>query len=256
MAPRAKSVETATPVAPGASTKDLDPEEDSSVKPPYAYDESTDDDDDSDSEYTYEPGIINKKCCTICCVVLALIAAVVCALYFTVGKKEDQGLVVQGAAPTETPTISPTGAPTATPTSQLFSDILDLVLPFTPEETLLDAETPQGQAFRQLVAEVEESGGKPIPRRIYQRYALITLYLSTNPDGWETDFGWNDFSEDECEWYGIGTCRFLDDGSFAVSNLELGKFSLARLVFSNHVVFIAHHVWIGFLSYRKQWIGR
>lgn len=222
MAPKAKEVETAAPIAPGNDKTDPDPEQ--AVAPaPYANQKATEDD-DSDSEYTYEPGLISRKCCCLCWIVLALIAGVICALYFTIGPEKAQE-IVKGVAPTE--------PPTAAPTTQLFGDIVDLLIPYTSEETLLDPETPQGQALRQLVKEVEDSGGggEPIPHRILQRYALMTLYLSTNPSGWTTSSGWTTFSEDECEWYGIGTCRFLQDGTYGVSNIELGKSSLARLIF-------------------------
>lgn len=187
-------------------------------------------DTDSDSEYTYEPGIINRKCCSWCCIILALIVALICALYFTVGPDKNQEVaqgVVVTEAPTAVPTTAPTMAPTAAPTTQLFADTMALLLPYTAVETLLDTETPQGKALRQLVSEVEASGGDPVPHRITQRYALMTLYLSTSPDGWDTNIGWDEFSEDECDWYGIKTCRFLDDGTFGVSNIELGNNGLA-----------------------------
>jgi len=172
-------------------------------------------------------GPVTRRRCCLCCVILALIAGIICAIYFTIGP-EKAGEVVRGVAPTE--------PPTAAPTSQLFSDIMDLLLPYTPEETLLDSETPQGKALRQLVEEVEEiPGGEPVPHRILQRYALMTLYLSTSPGGWTTSTGWKTFGEDECEWYGIGTCRFLDDGTYGVANIELGEFSLTRFIIAERV---------------------
>mmetsp|Transcript_53 Transcript_53/g.102 ORF Transcript_53/g.102 Transcript_53/m.102 type:complete len:406 (-) Transcript_53:1487-2704(-) len=187
-------------------------------------------DTDSDSEYTYEPGIINRKCCSWCCIILALIAALICALYFTVGPDKNQEVaqgVVVTEAPTAVPTAAPTMAPTAAPTTQLFADTMELLLPYTAVQTLVDTETPQGQALRQLVSELEASGGDPNPHRITQRYALMTLYLSTSQDGWDTNIGWDEFREDECDWYGIKTCRFLDDGTFGVSNIELDNNGLA-----------------------------
>ena len=224
----AKRVETAEPVVvePKANesgkTENTDAEQ--AVTPaPYVVKQAPTEDTDSDSEYTYEPGIITRKCCCWCWIILALIAAVICAVYFTVGPDK----IVQGVISTDAPTAAPTMAPTSAPTTQLFADVMELLLPFTPEETLLDSETPQGQALRQLVSEVEASGEEPVSHRITQRYALMTLYLSTSPDGWDTNIGWNEFSEDECEWYGIGTCRFLDDGTFGVSNIELDNNGLA-----------------------------
>lgn len=191
-----KSVETATPLAPGTVSKEkADPEQ------------ALDNESNASSEYTYEPGFVTKKRCCWCCIVLVLIAGVICALYFTIGP-EKAVEIVRG-------------------TKKSQGEILQLLLPYTPEEILLDESTPQGQALQLLVSEVEESGGEPIPHRILQRYGLMVLYTSTNSSGWTTDDGWKTFTEDECEWFGIGACDLLEDGNNAVTNIELGTSQLA-----------------------------
>lgn len=231
---KSNDVETATPVGPPADDDDKTPDPEQAVAKPQPAPAAKTLDDDSAYEYTYEPGLCSKRRCCVCWIVLALIAGVICALYFTVGIPDEAVEIARGIVPTEAPTAAPTAAPTlsptAAPTSQLFADILEMLLPYTPEEILLDAETPQGQAMRQLVKEVEELGSEPIQYRILQRYSLMTLYLSTDPTGWDTRTGWNTFTEDECDWYGIGTCRFLQDGTYAVANIELCKSTLTRLL--------------------------
>jgi len=211
MAKSTRDVETAEPIAPGMAVESKDdPEQARENEKPV---------EDDSSEYTYEPGIITKKRCCLCCVLIALIAGIVCALYFPLGREKATQEVSKIVGE----------QPTAAPTSQLFANIVDLLTPYTPQETLVDSTTPQGQALRQLVAEVEESGEEPIPHRILQRYALMTLYSSTNPSRWKTSTGWQTFTGDECEWFGIGTCRYLEDGTYGVANIELGKFSMVRL---------------------------
>lgn len=109
-------------------------------------------------------------------------------------------------------------------TSPITSNLLDILEPFTPVETLLNPDTPQGQALMELAAEVEASGETLTDHRVKQRYALMVLYLATNPGGWGTKSGWKDFDADECSWYGISTCVLLDDGSSAVTDITLSKF--------------------------------
>ena len=97
---------------------------------------------------------------------------------------------------------------------------------------LLDLNTPQGMAFEEILAEKLEDGF-----RIIQRFALMTLYYSTNGQNWAIsngpdvftlkEFGtfskgWNLFSPDECTWHGV-KCRSEENGSTAaVTSIQLG----------------------------------
>jgi hypothetical protein len=158
--------------------------------------------DDNDDERKCNP--INKKCLILCAILIILILAIVLPIVLTSGAEES--------------------APTLAPTSLLTSDLVDILRPYTPVETLLNPDTPQGQALMELTAEVEASGETPTDHRVKQRYALMVLYLATTPGGWSTSFGWKGFDADECSWYGISTCRLLDYGSYAVTNIALRKF--------------------------------
>jgi len=75
------------------------------------------------------------------------------------------------------------------------------------DSRVVDPRTPQGKAFQDLVA-AEESQPMRQSYRVIQRYALMTLYYSTNPDSWYSTFGWDNYNfENECGFYGIETCR-------------------------------------------------
>ena len=158
--------------------------------------------------YTYEPEIINNICCSIRCILLALV----------IGSTEKNAEIVRVVAPTE----APTAAPILNYLQILWICASHLLL----KRLFFLIQIRCREALRKLVAEVEASEGEPIPQGIIQRYALMTLYLSTSSGRWSTSSGWNGFGEDECEWYGIGTRRFLEDGSFGVANVELARSKL------------------------------
>lgn len=155
---------------------------------------------------------------------LALLAVLFLVLGLTVWSGEDTTTTDRDEKGTED--VAPTVAPSSAPTSFLFGYILSLLLPYTPREVLLDDSTPQGKAFLQLVSESEAIGQDPDPFRVVQRYSLMTLFFSTNGDGWLNRLGWNGFLEEECFWFGISTCRRLSNGNLAVTNLELAANNL------------------------------
>mmetsp|Transcript_23612 Transcript_23612/g.33127 ORF Transcript_23612/g.33127 Transcript_23612/m.33127 type:complete len:234 (+) Transcript_23612:311-1012(+) len=49
----------------------------------------------------------------------------------------------------------------------------------------------------------------------------MTVYFSTAGEGWNNRVGWSTFSENECDWFGVSTCRRDADGNSAVTNLNL-----------------------------------
>jgi hypothetical protein len=133
-------------------------------------------------------------------------------------------------SPTATPSesvvsfISPTAAPTFAPTFFLQTQKAYRVLaPMVEDPTLLlIPDTTQGAAFQMIVD--EQSTYNWTRFRIAQRYALMVLYLSSDGDAWNRNNGWGGFSSDECEWYGINTCRLQPHGERAVGIIGLSTF--------------------------------
>ncbi|KAL3798526.1 hypothetical protein HJC23_011830 [Cyclotella cryptica] len=79
-----------------------------------------------------------------------------------------------------------------------------------------DMNSPQFQAYGWLV---EDSDGQGYDdKRLYQRYALATLYFSTGGVQWNNNKGWVT-SLDECGWFGVSGCG--DANSEAVVSIEL-----------------------------------
>jgi Leucine-rich repeat (LRR) protein len=103
------------------------------------------------------------------------------------------------AAPSIESTPAPTGAPSeAVPIDPNQKQAYDLLCPLVLNcESLLDLETPQGTAFKWLT-ESEPKATDDL--RIIQRYALATLYYSTNGDSWTDNSDWVT-DADECLWY-------------------------------------------------------
>ena len=101
-------------------------------------------------------------------------------------------------------------------------------------DILLDTNTPQGMAFDEIIAERLDDSF-----RILQRFALMTLYYSTQGENWNIgsgpdvfslkEFGtfskgWNLFSPNECTWYGV-KCKKGSGGNDVVTSIKLGTFS-------------------------------
>ncbi len=136
--------------------------------------------------------------------------------------------VVQTAAPTSaavTPTAAPV-APSASPTSSattLFERYVNLLLPHVHENIFLNGTTPQGKAFKILVAQ-DHSTTLVSDARFLQRFALLSVFFSTSPNKWKQRSGWSNFTASECDWYGIAACKVTTSGGDQlVSNIQLGK---------------------------------
>lgn len=116
------------------------------------------------------------------------------------------------------------GAPELTsPASKIVYEMLREYM--DDDSRVVDPRTPQGKAFQDLVA-AEENRPMRQSYRVIQRYALMTLYYSTNPDSWYSTFGWDNYNfENECGFYGIETCRRSFRG-IEVLKLDLGKFEI------------------------------
>jgi hypothetical protein len=163
------------------------------------------------------------------------------------------------AGPSPTPTISsspstepePTSSPTST--SQLLAAfyLKGILSSCTQEYILLDETTLQGQVFQQLleeeIAAATVDGGGQIffdiergPDFIMERYALMMLFLSTNGQDWQNANGWMDPDLDVCSWFGVLNCSQRNEGSCAVININLSKFSSSGFGLSLLLSLCAH----------------
>jgi len=142
-------------------------------------------------------------------------------------------------------TATETSAPSASPINHSvgFAHIIGILRDYTGENILLDPITPQGQAFNVLgtsedlrakrseqlqgssveaIKQLKEQFEKPLDAHtVLQRYAIMTLYFSTNAEAsWYSTEGWESFSGNECFWYGIELCEEVDD-ALHIKNINL-----------------------------------
>jgi hypothetical protein len=194
----------------------------------------------------------------------------------TVGDFTDQSPPVPTtASPSASPSVAPSSSPstqskpTSSPTSTselLAVHYLKAILSScTQEYILLDPTTLQGQVFQQLleeeVATATVKGGGQIffdinrgPDFILERYALMMLFLSTNGQDWFNADGWMDSDSDVCDWFGVMNCSERSEGSCAVLDINLSKFSSSGLESSLLLSLCAHHVHVFIL--RLGQLGR
>lgn len=66
---------------------------------------------------------------------------------------------------------------------------------------LMDIGSPQFRAYAWLVEDSADA------ERLFQRYALATLYFATNGVHWGKSDGWITPGLDECDWFGISGCK-------------------------------------------------
>lgn len=126
--------------------------------------------------------------------------------------------------PTAAPTLSPTrqysqNPTTSRPTSEnspLFNFLVNES--FDEGKTLLDPTSPQFQAFTWLSSDVNLLSYSK--NRLKQRYAMATLFYSTDGDGWMSKRGWLTDSN-ECSWFSKAGARGTCDEDNALKNLEL-----------------------------------
>lgn len=89
--------------------------------------------------------------------------------------------------------------------SQAPATTRDYVLSLLPQGTIAaiahDADSPQAEALRWLVAHDEDLLTQLDDNRMRQRMALATLYFATDGDNWANNSNWLDDSISECEWY-------------------------------------------------------
>ena len=122
--------------------------------------------------------------------------------------------------PTPKPSMPLTHPPTIAPTTtSLFTSIIEAF----PEgkSALEDPDSPQTKALKWL----EESSKDDLfgVQNYLQRYALATVYYSTNGDDWIDSRGWLS-EEDECDW--MSTAQNICDESGNIVKLELKENNL------------------------------
>jgi Leucine-rich repeat (LRR) protein len=150
------------------------------------------------------------------------------------------------AEPTDAPVAEPTDPPVAEPTDPPVAEPTDLPVTLAPsgadcstlprEEAMAqvvsqitdpsifgDPSTPQGMAYEWML-DTDPAQVDPCTfPTVQQRYALTTLYYSTNGDGWTNSMGWLSGSN-ECMWAGI-TCE-VD----VVNEILLGEFNYSCIL--------------------------
>lgn len=153
------------------------------------------------------------------CFFLSLASLFLISVLFINDKQRRSNAVGQSLS--AKPTLSPTIAPTIDFTkSRAYVTIAPRV---EDPLLLLDPNTPQGKAFRNIFDENLDNDF-----RILQRFAAITFFYSTGATeytSWTRNQGWKDFDEDECSWDGV-TCTRLTDGDMAIAGIDLNNNNL------------------------------
>jgi len=116
-------------------------------------------------------------------------------------------MIVDLIYPTEQPTTAPTTAspttlaPTLAPTTTIEGRLFPLLRNSTLE-SLPNWNSPQSQALRWLQQTTPLSiFDNYTDWRLVQRFALATLYYSTNGSGWKSSRFWLSPTVDECRWW-------------------------------------------------------
>ncbi|CAB9507786.1 Leucine Rich Repeat [Seminavis robusta] len=129
-------------------------------------------------------------------VLLGIIAlvAIILVLVAILVPAADESTEAQAAS-----TVMESSYPTQSPTS-----VADSVLSIFPDESsfqiLEDPDSPQAMAFEWLLEEID-SLKSLLDGRIIQRFALATLFYSTNGENWAMNANWLNHSIHECDWY-------------------------------------------------------
>ena len=130
--------------------------------------------------------------------------------------------------PTSPPQPQPTNAPVPDPTSAPVDGgcasmpraeaMVDTLSSVTDSATLTNPSTPQGMAYQWLLDTDPAQIDPCTYPTVEQRYALTTMYYSTNGDDWTETSGWLT-GANECMWFGV-SC-----GSDQVTDIALGMFA-------------------------------
>jgi Leucine-rich repeat (LRR) protein len=136
----------------------------------------------------------------------------------TVAPQLEPVMPVVTDVPSATPSLALVGMPVALSPTVLDNDLFDLLVSVSPDNgaALQDESSPQYQAFAWLSQNAALSVYSQ--RRKLQRYALATLYFSTDGVNWAQNASWLS-NANECSWYTRSSqpCGALSD----YQNLEL-----------------------------------
>lgn len=135
--------------------------------------------------------------------------------------------IAPSIAPSTAPSLSPSVEPTVNPdVAALFVDFVNSItyssgntISFPPNATSATAEE---RALEWLIDDDPlDLWPETNQTRLAQRYALATLWFSTNGPSWETKDGWM-VEEDECTWFGVvcQTVGTVTDFQLAANNLD------------------------------------
>jgi hypothetical protein len=160
-----------------------------------------------------DPEFRRQRLCAFGFIFLA-VAAIVLGVVLTKDNRRPVG------PPTEAPTMAPTPEPTSEGLGEL-TVFLSEFASFDGGASIRDQSTPQYQAAKWLANKNTNIDVYSEKQKI-QRYALATLYFSTNGDNWADSTNWLD-DGDECGrwWQSIGSdlsCTSQND----ISTIFLG----------------------------------
>jgi hypothetical protein len=131
-------------------------------------------------------------------------------------KKEDPPPAVLRTS-TSSPSQSPSFSPSS-PSSAVVAEFLSGLPAYSLDLAENDADSPQAKALAWLQQDPKFNEYKD-SYRLYQRYALAVLYLSTNgTSSWDADRGWLS-NDNECDWY--TSDWFKSDMYFSASVVDI-----------------------------------
>mmetsp|Transcript_6735 Transcript_6735/g.15325 ORF Transcript_6735/g.15325 Transcript_6735/m.15325 type:complete len:868 (-) Transcript_6735:193-2796(-) len=101
-----------------------------------------------------------------------------------------------------------------------LADLQYIVNTITPDASILNnPHTPQSKALEWSKNDMKIYNVE-VASRVAQRYALATLYYSTNGTGWQTNTNWG--NGHECEWYGVG-CEVGENNAVSVTYIDINS---------------------------------
>ena len=172
---------------------------------------------------TYDGQRRRKVVAMLCLLSIVLLAIILGTVLTRPNRSQNQNPepnVISGAQMTDN--VAVTSAPSLAPTSAMESTMeYQLLEPYVnPPSLLLDPESPQGKAFRQILSEQIDQDPE---FRIKQRFAMMAAYYAMGGENWTWQTGWNVFSENECDWHGVAICRY-QDGRKIAAGFRIGRF--------------------------------